>query len=196
MHEYPRPNNSLHYIKHLIRQGFTVKVWETEQLLLYLLQHSPSYELKEQLQEAYYNTSDALSERDNNTQELIDSVSEPNHKNQTNEDEEEEAYWYGWGNHSRHHDEDDDDEPGPGGTTGGTGGATGGTGGATGGTGGTTGGTGGGGACHSCYSSSSDKKAFSSTSSFKGSSQASMCCSLPFDHFLAVVALIGLLLHY
>ena len=60
VHEYPRSNISLHYIKHLIRQGFTVKVWETEQLLLYLLQHSPSYELKEELLEAYYSTHDTL----------------------------------------------------------------------------------------------------------------------------------------
>ena len=174
VHEYPRSNISLHYIKHLIRQGFTVKVWETEQLLLYLFQHYPSSELKEELLEAYYNTSDALSECDNKTQELIDSVSEPNHKNQTDEDEQEDAYWYGRGNHSRHHDEDDDDGPG---------------------TGGTTGGTGGGGTCYSCYSISSDKKTFSSASSFKGSSRASMCCSLPFNHILAVVVLFGILLH-
>ena len=85
-------------------------------------------------------------------------------------------YWYGWGNHSRHNDEDDDDGPG---------------------TGGTTGGTGGGGTCYNCYSSLSNKKPFSSASSnsFMYFGRASTCCSLPFNHFLAVVVLFGFLLH-
>ena len=176
VHEYPRSNISLHYIRYLIKHGFKVKVWNTEQLLLYLLQHSPSSELNEELREAYHNTHDALSERDKKTQELIDSVSEPNHRNQTDEDEEEYAYWYDWGNHSRHNDEDDDDGPG---------------------TGGTTGGTGGGGTCYNCYSSLSNKKPFSSASSnsFMCFGRASTCCSLPFNHFLAVVVLFGFLLH-
>ena len=162
VHKYPKSNISCRYIRLLIRRGFNVKVWETEQLLYYLLQHAPSPELHDELSEAYENTSAALSERDDITQGLIDSERESDES----DDDEEEAYWGGWGNSSRY--DDDNNEPGAGGATGGGGG---------------------GGAC--CYGySNSNKKKTSSSSSPRGTG-ATACWKWSSNHFVAV-ALPGL----
>ena len=98
VHEFPRSTIDCRYIRRLIRRGFNLKHWKTKQNFEFLLQHAPSPELRDELSEAFENTSAALSECD---------------------DDDEEAYWPGWGNSRRH---DEDDEPGPGGATGGGGG--------------------------------------------------------------------------
>ena len=63
-------------VMHLIENGFKLQVWETKKMYKYLLQQAPTSVLREELQQAYENTTDALSQRDEKTQEHIEEAQE------------------------------------------------------------------------------------------------------------------------
>ena len=63
--------DSLIGISCLLKSGFTLQVWKTKDIMKHLLQQAPSEALKDSLRRAYENTKDALSQRDETTQEII-----------------------------------------------------------------------------------------------------------------------------
>ena len=73
VHNYPyKTPDGRDGIEHLIENGFKLQVWETNKMYSYLLQQAPTSVLKEELQQAYENTTVALSKRDMETQKLIE----------------------------------------------------------------------------------------------------------------------------
>ena len=72
-------------ISRLLESGFTLQVWKTKDIMKYLLQQAPSQALEDSLQRAYESTKDALSYRDETTQEIIEKIKTSSEKRRPGE---------------------------------------------------------------------------------------------------------------